>query len=200
MIDRAVAFDDFQALSPVLIDSVNRLAKAGADFAIIPSNTMHVVFDAVAEQSPIPVLSILDVASDHCTKLAYGRVGILGTTPTVHRRLYDAPLYARGIATAYPSMSDQEAMMKIIHYELVRGIFIDESRQRLEDIAKRLAENCDAVVLGCTELPLVITEDACQTKLIDTTRILSHAALDEAVSGIAAASEEGQPNAAASRQ
>lgn len=184
MIDRAVAHDDFQALAPVLIDSVNRTAKAGADFAIIPSNTMHVVFDAVAKQSEIPVMSILEVTSDHCAKHNFGRVGILGTTPTVNRRLYDTPLANKGIEAFYPPAEDQEEMMMIIHYELIRGIFLDKSRQKLEHITKRLAASCDAVILGCTELPLVITEDACQTRLVDTTRLLSHAALDEAISSI----------------
>ncbi|MFA7667596.1 MAG: amino acid racemase [Burkholderiaceae bacterium] len=184
VIGRSVTHDDFQSLATVLADSINCTARAGADFAIIPSNTMHGVFDDIARQSDIPVLSILDVAGDHCVEHGYRRVGILGTTPTIQRRLYDAPLAGRGISTVYPSAADQDAMMKIIYHELIRGIFTDASRQQLEDITKRLAVNCDAVVLGCTELPLVLTEEACGTKLVDTTRILAHAALDRAISDV----------------
>ena len=180
-IGRSVTNDDFQALAAVLSDSINCTARAGADFAIIPSNTVHVVFDDVVRRSAIPVLSILDVAGEHCARHGYGRVGILGTTPTAQRRLYDAPLARQGLATLYPPQADQEAMMQIIYHELIRGIFSDESKRHLEGITQRLAADCDAVVLGCTELPLVLTEEACRTRLVDTTRILAHAALDEAL-------------------
>jgi aspartate racemase len=179
-INWAVTQDDWESLLPHLVDSVDRTAKAGADIAIISANTVHIVFDKVAAQAAIPVLSILDVTSDYCLKKGYARVGILGTTPTIRHRIYDDPLAKRGIATAYPPQSDQDRMMNIIINELIRGVFLDQSREHLEDTAKRLAATCDAIVLGCTELPLVLTEEACGTKLVDTTRILAHAALDAA--------------------
>jgi len=176
----SVKRDDFGPLVPVLIDSVNRTAQAGAEIAIISANTMHAVFDEVAAATVIPLLSILDVVSDYCKKHGYGRVGILGTTPTVRRRLYDVPLAKREITTVYPSQSDQDIMMNIIQTELIHGVFKDQSRNELEDLVKRLGATCDAVVLGCTELPLVLTEERCKIKLVDTTRILSHAVLDAA--------------------
>ncbi|KAJ5167373.1 uncharacterized protein N7482_006154 [Penicillium canariense] len=177
-IKQAVQTDDFDSLVAVLSDSINRTAKAGADFAIIPSNTPHIVYSETAEKSVIPVLSILDVTADHCKKHGYKRVGILGTTPTARRRLYDAPLEKRGITSVYPSESDQDLVHDIIQTQLVCGIFLDETRDKLVRIAKQLAPHCDAIILGCTELPLILNEENCMIKVVDTTRILSHAALD----------------------
>ncbi|KAJ5091226.1 Aspartate racemase [Penicillium alfredii] len=179
-IGRAVQTSDFNSLAAVLSDSINRIAKAGADVAIISANTMHIVFDEIAAQSQIPILSILEVTAEYCTKHGYQRVGVLGTTPTITRRIFDAPLEKRGMTTVYLSQSDQDVVMDIIHNELIRGIFLDPSRQQLERIAKQLATQCDAIILGCTELPLVLTEESCQTKFVDTTRVLAHAALDHA--------------------
>ncbi len=163
---------------PALVDSIDRTAKAGADIAIISANTVHTVFYKVAAKITILVLSILDVASDYCLKKGYTHVGILGTTPTVRYHIYDEPLGKRGIEAVYPPLEDQEKLMDIIIHELILGIFKVVSDGLLEDIAKRLVRSCDAIVLGCTEVLLVLTREGCWTKLIDTTRILVHAALD----------------------
>jgi aspartate racemase len=180
-IKNAVKTDNFDALSTVLSDSVNSTAKAGAEFAIIPSNTPHIVFPETLAKSTIPVLSILEVTADHCVKLGCKRVGILGTSPTVRRRLYDEPLEKRGIATVYVPDAEQDYVHDAIQNELIKGIFTDQTRDGLVLIAKQLAPQCDAIVLGCTELPLILTEENCQIKVVDTTRVLSHAALDFAI-------------------
>lgn len=177
-IKQAVKTDDFDSLATVLSDSINRTAKAGANFAIIPSNTPHIVYDGMAAKSTIPILSILEVTADYCELRGYKRVMILGTTPTARRRIYDEPLKKRGIIALYPPDIDQEFIHATIQNELIQGIFLDKTQQCLRIIAKRLALQCDAVVLGCTELPLVLTEEGCQVKLVDTTRILAHAALE----------------------
>ncbi|KAJ5161941.1 hypothetical protein N7492_007333 [Penicillium capsulatum] len=180
-IKQAVKSNSFDSLSTVLSDSINRTAKAGAEFAIIPSNTPHIVYDETVAKSAIPVLSILEVSAEHCVKQGYKRVGILGTTPTVERRIYDGPLGRRIIATVYASPADQEFVHDKIQNELICGMFRDDTRERLVQIAKQLAAECDAIILGCTELPLVMTEENCQARCVDTTRLLSHAALDLAV-------------------
>lgn len=180
-IKQAVKTNDFDSLSTVLSDSINRTAKAGADFAIIPSNTPHIVYDETVAKSRIPVLSILKVSAEHCAKHGYKCVGIMGTTPTVKRRIYDPLLQERGIESVYSPDADQDFVHDTIQNELICGIFRDETVDRLVRIAKDLAKQCDAIILGCTELPLVLNEENCETKCVDTTRLLSHAALDVAL-------------------
>ncbi|CEO59089.1 hypothetical protein PMG11_03777 [Penicillium brasilianum] len=180
-INQAVKSGNFDSLAEILGESINRTAQAGAEFAIIPSNTPHIVFDETAKHSTIPVLSILNVTASHCEKHGYKRVGIMGTTPTVRMGLYDASLAKRGIAPVYTSEWEQDRVNDIIHTELVRGIFLNETRNELVGIAKRLAPNCDAIILGCTELPLILDEENCGIKVVDTTRNLAHAALDFAI-------------------
>jgi aspartate racemase len=177
-IGEAAAHGNFGSLASTLADSINKTARAGAEFAIIPSNTVHLVFEETAAKAKIPLLSILDVTAGHCKKAGYRRVGILGTAPTMQHRLYDRPLKACGIEAVYPDPDDQAALTNIILNELVRGIFLDATTACLEGMAQKLAKEADAIVLGCTELPLVMTEAGCRTALVDTTRILAHAALD----------------------
>jgi aspartate racemase len=177
---QALDADERQVLGTVVSDSINRTAKAGADFAIISANTPHVAFDVVTVQANIPVISILDVSAGHCEINGYKTVGILGTSWTVNRRLYDGPLQKRGIAAVYLSEVDQEIVMNAIVKELVNGIFLETTTNELLRIAKGLATRCDAIILGCTELPLVLTEENCGIKVVDTTRLLAHAALDYA--------------------
>lgn len=176
--------DDFGPWIPTAIDSVNRTAKAGADIAIISANTVHVIFDQIAAGAVIPIISIVDAVGDYCMKNGYKRVGILGTTITIQKRIYDGPLAKRGIETAYPPLEDQDKMMEIIQSELIKGLFLKESTELLEDIVRRLGATCDAIILGCTELPLVLFEESCKVKLVDTTRVLAHAALDAAILGV----------------
>ncbi|KAJ5359234.1 Aspartate racemase [Penicillium cataractarum] len=180
-IDQAVKTGDFDSLVAVLSESINRTAQAGAEFAIIPSNTPHIVLDETAKHSTIPVLSILEVTAGYCEKHGYKRVGILGTIPTVRNGLYDASLAKRGIASVYTSESEQDRVHDIIQTELIRGIFRNETRNELVGIAQQLAPKCDAIILGCTELPLILDEENCGIKVVDTTRNLAHAALDFAV-------------------
>jgi aspartate racemase len=177
-IKQAINTDDFQSLAAILSDSINRIAQAGAEFAIIPSNTPHIVHHQTAEKSTITVLSILEITASFCEKHGYKRVGILGTKPTVRRGLYDAPLAKRGITAVYTSEREQDLVHGIIQKELIRGIFRNEIRDMLVVVANQLAPKCDAIILGCTELPLVLNEENCGIKVVDTTRILAHAALD----------------------
>lgn len=177
-LEQALKADDRSSLAVLIAGSINRTAKAGADFAIISANTPHIAFDDVVARSSIPVLSILDVAAGYCDRHGYKNVGILGTSWTVDSHLYDSPLQKRGMAPVYVSESDQAIVMHAIEKELVRGIFLEETTSALVRIAKDLAVRCDAIVLACTELPLVLTEENCGIKVVDTTRLLSHAALD----------------------
>lgn len=177
-IKQAINTDDFESLATILSNSTKIIAQAGADCAIIPSNTPHIVHHQTAKKSTIPVLSILEITASYCEKHGYKRVGVLGTTPTVRWGLYDAPLGKRGITAVYTSERDQDFVHGIIQKELIHGIFRNEMRDMLVSVAHQLAPKCDAIILGCTELPLVLNEENCGIKVVDTTRILAHAALD----------------------
>lgn len=179
-ISRALAARDFSALAETLIDSVARLTIAGADFAVIPSNTVHFAFDEVDAASPVPLLSIVDATAEHCRAEGYRRIGVLGTAATVEGRLYDKTLAARGIEPSYPSGDVAGEIDSLIHDELVRGRFTREARDRVRGLVDSWPVPVDAVVLGCTELPLLLDGTDCAVPLVDTTRILAHAALDTA--------------------
>ncbi|CAG8909788.1 unnamed protein product [Penicillium egyptiacum] len=177
-LQQALKSGDNQSLASLLADSINRTAKAGAEFAIISANTPHVVFDDIVAQSDIPVLNILDVTANHCKKQGYNSVGVLGTTWTVKNGLYNGPLQTRDMAAVYVSDTDQAIVMDAILNELASGIFLETTISELVRISKELATRCDAIILGCTELPLILTEENCGAEVVDTTRLLSHAALD----------------------
>jgi aspartate racemase len=177
----AVESGNFDATFGALRASLRILAAAGAELAIIPSNTMHAVFDQLAADSAIPLLHIVRVAAAHCRSRNYRKVAIMGTAATIDLRLFDAELAAAGIETVYPSDADKTELNRIIATELVKGIFTAPSSEYLIQLTNRLGARADAVILGCTELPLVVTADNCATPLIDTTRLLARAALDASV-------------------
>jgi aspartate racemase len=177
-IKQAINTDDFGLLATILSESINRTAQAGADFAIIPSNTLHTVHHQTAEKSTIPVLSILEITASYCEKHGYKRAGVVGTRSTVKWGQYDDPLAKRGITAVYTPERDQDFFHGIIQKELIRGIFRNECRDMLVSVANQLAQKCDAIILGCTELPLILNEENCGIKVVDTTRIQAHAALD----------------------
>lgn len=180
-IGQAASKGDFSMLASVLAASINSTARAGADFAIIPSNTVHFVFGEIAKQATIPVLSLPVVIANYCKAAGFSRVGILGTKPTMRDRLYDAALAAQAIEAVYPPDHMFDAVQDIILDELVKGVFRQESRTALIEVANLLGSTAQAVVLACTELPLVLESGDCSVPLIDTTRLLAHAALDYAL-------------------
>jgi aspartate racemase len=177
-IRKAVENDDLSDLPETLIKSIGVLGRAGAELAIIPSNTMHLVFDRVSAGSAVPILNIAAVAAEFCRSKGFARVGVLGTASTMKRGLFDPYLEQRGIHAVYPSVFDMETLTRIIADELVRGRFEKRSTEILLEICARIYQHADALILGCTELPLVITQENCAAPLIDTTRLLAHAALD----------------------
>lgn len=179
-IGHAIAQGDFSRLAPVLIDSVNRTAAGGADFAIIPSNTMHVVYDEIVAGACIPLISIIDVTADQCAATGCKRVAVLGTGPTRQHALYDVPLADRGIAVVYPRSEQQAEIERLISDEFIRGIFSDDASRYLFDVTEDLRSSCDAVILGCTELPLIMDQNDYAIDLIDTTRVFARHALTAA--------------------
>jgi len=166
-----------------LIESVEILSKSGADFIIIPANTVHKVIDNVKKKSAIPVLSILDVVAAECERHQLKKVGILGTRWTMAEHLYQQSLQLYNIEEIIPSEVDQDIIQKAIFDELIpTGNLKAQTLSLLLTITEKLKINgCDGIVLACTELPLVLNKGNCGMFTLDTTAILAEAAVQYAL-------------------
>jgi aspartate racemase len=176
--------DDWQGVTELMLDSANRLARAGADFLICPDNTIHQALPDVERRSPLPWLHIAEVVVAEAAARGYRRLGITGTRWLVESEVYPEKIGARGLEHVRPSAGEREATNRIIMDELVYGIFKPESVACLRQSIASLKENgCDAVILGCTELPLVLDDSNAPLPTLDSTRLLARAALRFAVEG-----------------
>jgi aspartate racemase len=169
---------DLAGVAELLLRSARLLAAAGADFLVCPDNTVHLAFHLVTPGSPRPWLSIADVVADEAAARGFHRPGVLGTRWLVDGEVYPDALRARGLECVRPAEHDRAEVSRIILEELVYGRFEPESVAKLQAAVRRLqAEGCDAVILGCTELPLVLDETNCPLPPLDSTRLLARAAL-----------------------
>ena len=164
-------------------EAARRLEAAGADFVIIATNTMHLVFDEVQAGVGVPMLSLLDAVAEAILARGLETVGLLGTSFTMEKAFYQDALARRGIRVLVPAAEDRAVVNDVIYNELVAGEIRDESRARYVEIIGRLAERGAAgVILGCTEIPLLVSEEDAGLPLFDTTAIHAEAALDYALS------------------
>ena len=176
-LDRVLGFwsrDDLDGAASYLADGVARVASAGASVAGIAANTPHIVFDRVLARSPIPLVSIVEATCTHAQGRGCRRVGLLGTETTMKGRFYPEVFDRQGIEVVAPPDTDQPMVHHIYVDELVKGIFKGESRTRLESLISRWSrtEHLDAVILGGTELPLILREPQVDgVPLIDTTAV-----------------------------
>jgi len=162
------------------------LEDAGADFALIATNTMHKVFDDVQASVSIPMLSLLDAVGDAIAAEDLDTVGLLGTRFTMEADFYRDALLSHGIEVITPSAGERAAVDRVIYEELVAGKLLDASRRRFMEIIETLTERgAQGVILGCTEIPLLVKAEDVDVPLFDTTTIHAEAALryalDEAV-------------------
>ena len=174
----AVAYDlaekeDWSSFAELFINSIRSLHLAGAEIAAITANTAHIVFDAVQAQSPIPLIGLIDETCKYAQNRECKRVVVLGTAFTMRSRMYENKCSEYGIEATVPNEADQKTIQNIIFPNLVAGIVQEHEKSVLLEIARRvIRENkADALVLGCTELPLAITENDLDTLLLDTTKI-----------------------------
>jgi aspartate racemase len=175
---------DLQGVAALMLDSAHKLAAAGAEFLICPDNTIHQAFHLVAPRSPRPWLHIAQEVAQEAKARGFKRVGVLGTHWLVASKVYPQAFAAVGIDAVRPTDDEREAMGRIIMDELVPGRIVPASTERLRGIVARLGERgCDAVVLGCTELPLVLSDANSPLPTLDSTRLLARAALDRATAG-----------------
>lgn len=179
----AIEQGDWRAVGALMLDSAEKLAQAGADFLICPDNTIHQAMPFVAERSPRPWLPIAEVVAAEAAARGFRRIGILGTKWLVASEVYPEALGVRGLAWMRPNDEDREEINRIIMDELVRGIFLPEGIATHHRVMARMKDaGCDAVVLGCTEIPLIMNDGNSPLPTLDSTRLLARAALRRAVS------------------
>jgi len=167
-----------------LSEAARRLEVAGADFIVIATNTMHLVFEEVQACVQVPMLGLLDAVGEVMLAGGMKKVGLLGTQYTMEKRFYQDALERRGITVLVPEVKDRQYVNTVIYNELVAGQIRDESRAGLLAVIRRLAERgAQGVILGCTEIPMLVTEADTAMPLFDTTAIHAEAALRYAVEG-----------------
>ncbi|WP_255495029.1 aspartate/glutamate racemase family protein [Nocardia sp. GTS18] len=168
---------DHSAIRKTLATSVDRLAKAGAEFFVCPDNTAHMALESAGDNLTLPGLHIAEIVAEKAAAEGYQRVGVLGTKYTMTSPMYPRVFAAKGIAAEIPDSDERRSIDDIIFTELCEGVFTTASRQRYLDIINRLhGLGCDAVALGCTEIPLLITPDVSPLPTLDSTRLLAEAA------------------------
>lgn len=173
---------DWEGTAELLLESVNKVANAGADFAICPANTAHEAFEFLQPRSPIPWLHIVEVVAEAAKHQGCTKVGILGTRFLMEGKVYPQILSQQGIAMIVPEREQRERINTLILEELVKGILQDSTRGYFLKLVADLTEKgCDAVVMACTEIPLILKPDDVEIPLLDSTRLLATAALKEAL-------------------
>ncbi|MGQ2996788.1 aspartate/glutamate racemase family protein [Variovorax sp.] len=180
---RCLDAGDVAGVGELMLASARKLQAAGADFLICPDNTIHQAFDYVAPRSPLPWLHIAEVAADEAVRRGFRRIGITGTRWLVDSEVYPSRLAARGLEYRRPNAQERDETGRVIMDELVNGIFSPEGVASFQRVIERMKveEGCDAVVLGCTEIPLIISDANSALPTLDSTRLLARAALRRAV-------------------
>ena len=169
---------NWSGVADLMLSSVQKLAAIGAELAVCPDNTIHQAYDLVNAHSPIPWLHIAEAVGHEAQTRGYETLGITGT-----KYLMTGPVYSRALkqfcmTCRIPDEPDRERIDTIIFEELVNGIFREESRLYFNDVFRALKERgCDAVVLGCTEIPLLVDPTDSPLPTLDSTRLLARAAL-----------------------
>ena len=177
--------NQLKAATEYLLEELHRLARAGADFGLLAANTPHLVFDDLQRQSPLPLLSIVECACAEAKRLGFKRVGLFGTRFTMQARFYPEVFARDGITIVTPGATDQEFVHDKYMTELINGVFLPATHDELLAIVSRLKEKeqVDAVILGGTELPLILRESVHEgVALLDTTKIHCAAAVAEMLS------------------
>ena len=174
--------DDWQGVGELMLASADKLAKAGADFLICPDNTIHQAMPYVEPRSPLPWLHIAETAARHAAERGFRKIGITGTSWLVDSTVYPEKLAAQGLEFLRPSDAERDECNRIIMDELVCSSFRPESVAYFQKVIARMKDQgCDAVVLGCTEIPLILSDANAPLPTLDSTRLLARAALARAV-------------------
>jgi aspartate racemase len=175
---------DMNGVGDLMLSSAAKLAAIGADFLICPDNTVHAAFDYVAARSPKPWLHIAEVVAEEAAERGFERLGLTGTRWLVESDVYPQMLSRRRLECVRPSAAERAEIHRIIMDELVFGVFEAEGIAYFQQVFSRMKrDGCDAVVLGCTEIPLIMSDANSPLPTLDSTRLLAAAAVRRAVAG-----------------
>jgi aspartate racemase len=176
--------NDWAAVAELMLSSAEKLARAGADFLICPDNTIHQAFELIEKRSPRPWLHIAREVAKEAQRRHFKRLGVLGTRYLMEGPVYREALKTAGIEHSVPGTEQRLHMDKIIMDELVNAQFLPRSLAYYTEVIRSFRdEGCDAVVLGCTEVPLLVTPESSPLPTLDSTRLLARAAVRKAVEG-----------------
>lgn len=185
---------DLASVGAHLARSARRLAEARCDFFVCPDNTAHIALDAAREPLPLPGLHICDVVARRAREDGRRRIGLLGTRWTMEGPAYRAACARQRLELRVPPPAEREFVDRVIFQELCQGCLLDASRAAFAGVIAALArEGCDAVVLGCTEIPLLVPPEASPLPTLDSTRLLAHAAVAVALERAPVPSWRGGP-------
>ena len=178
----AIREGNWEKIAELMLSSTQKVSQIGAQFAICPDNTIHQAFDFVKDKSPIPWLHIAEAVAKKAREDGFKQLAILGTKYLMTGPVYPVTLKKFNITSQIPDENDRERIDDIIFNELVNGVFTEDSRLYFNEvIAKFKNQGCDAAVLGCTEIPLIVDPDDCPLPVLDSTRLLARAAIKEAL-------------------
>ena len=166
--------DNHQEVGKFLKEGVEQVAKAGAEFYVCPDNTAHIVLEKVADQLPLPGLSIADVVCSEIVLKGWKKVGLLGTKWTMNGSVYEQALKRHELEKLIPNTEFQQQINEAIFEELCQGVFKPDTTQVFIDAIEELKSNgAECVILGCTEIPLIITPENSPLPTLDSTRLLA---------------------------
>lgn len=174
--------EDWDSIEEALLGGLRALRAAGADFAVIATNTMHLLFDKLQARVDFPLLSIVDATAEAVREEGLSKVGLMGTGFTMGKPFYREGLARHGIETVIPDRADKDYIEKVIFEELSIGRTTEESRRGYLKIIDRLvARGAEGVVLGCTEIPLLIRQQDTSVRVFDTATVHAEKALQYAL-------------------
>ncbi len=173
---------NWDGVAGLMLSSAHKLQKAGADFLICPDNTIHQAMRLVTPKSPLPWLHIAEEVAREAQRRGFRKVGLTGTKYLVESQVYPPKLAEAGIECDRPDGGERERIDQIIFDELVHAVFTPAALAYFQQVIGHLKERgCDAVVLGCTEIPLLVNDANSPLPTLDSTRLLARAALQRAV-------------------
>jgi len=173
---------DWHGVGELMLASADKLATVGADFLICPDNTIHAALPLIEDRSPLPWLHIAEVVADVAAERGFKCLALTGTRWLVDSAVYPEKLAARGLDVLCPDPAERDEINRIVMEELVYGTFKPAAAAYVRNVIDRLKQaGCDAAILGCTELPLIIDDTTSPLPTLDSTRLLARAALRRAV-------------------
>lgn len=180
---RCIDRGDWPGVGELMLRSAEKLARIGAEFLICPDNTIHQALPHIEARSPLPWLHIAGVVAEEAARRGFHRLGLTGTRWLVESEVYPGQLRQHGIDYLRPDTAEREEINRIIMDELVNGMFKPEAVAYFQQVITRMkTDGCDAVVLGCTEIPLIMNDGNSTLPTLDSTRLLARAAVQRAIS------------------